>query len=299
MIGNRDLIIHKTLDVPLSIQFNHCGIQECSPGYRYGFSMRPYQLIHFVLEGSGTLILKNTFHTIHAGQAFYIPAGSSGYYYASMDNPWKYAWLGFFADPRNSFIEMLFHGSPVTDIAIPLDELEQLILSIIAVTDERAEHITCYRRKNFPGEQFFSITTPDQCLEVNSRMLHMFSEVLKSEAQTFPPEHSTQNYAADAKAFMDAYYCDSLRIQDVANALHIHPNYLSTVFKDTYHQTPKAYLNTLRMERARLLLESTDYPISVIANSVGFASQFQFSAMFKKAFDISPANYRKSREKTE
>lgn len=293
MIGNRDLIIHKTIDVPLSLQFNHCGIQECDAGYRYGFSMRPYHLIHFVLEGSGTLILGNASYTIRAGQAFYIPAGDSGYYSASMNNPWKYTWIGFFADPRNPFIERIFHYSSVIDIALPLRELEQLMLSIIEVSDERAGKISCYRREDFPGEQFSPITTPEQSLEVNSRMLHMFSVFLKAHSDTCLLAPAARNYAADAKAFIDAYYCDHLQIQDVADALHIHPNYLSLVFKNAYRQTPKVYMNSLRMERAAMLLTLTDYPISVVAGAVGFSNPFQFSAAFKKHFEMSPSNYRK------
>ncbi len=37
MLGNRDHLIHRTAVSLLSLQFNHCGIQECSPGYQYGF----------------------------------------------------------------------------------------------------------------------------------------------------------------------------------------------------------------------------------------------------------------------
>lgn len=292
MLGNRDLMIHGTIDIPLSLQFNHCGIQECEPGYRYGFSMRPYHLIHFVLEGNGTLILGNTSYSVRTGQAFYIPAGASGYYYASMHHPWKYSWIGFFADPRNPFIEMIFHNSPVIDISMPLDELEHLLLSIIAVTDERAAKISCYRRRDFPGEQFFPITSPEHCLEANSRMLHMFSEFLKAHGSTHPQTSGTKNYAANAKAYIDAYYCDRLQIQDVADALHIHPNYLSVIFKNAYRQTPKNYLNSLRMERAAILLKTTDYPVSMIAEAVGFSNPFQFSTAFKRYHGMSPAAFR-------
>lgn len=296
MIGNRDLIIHRTLDIPLSIQFNHCGIQECIPGYHYGFTMRPYHLIHFVLEGSGTFQINDTTYDIHAGQAFYIPAGSSGYYHSSVENPWKYSWIGFFADSRNPFIKTLFQDSFVINIKTTLNELEQLLLSVIAVTDQRADSISSYRKVDFPGEQFVPITTEMQCLEANSKMLHLFSVLLKNNNQTLPSSCKEQNYASEAKAYIDAYYCEPLLIQDVANALHIHPNYLSSCFKKVYHQTPKAYLNSMRMERACMLLLQTDYPVSVIASAVGFSNAFQFSGMFKKYFHVSPANFRKSKQ---
>ena len=56
---------------------------------------------------------------------------------------------------------------------------------------------------------------------------------------------------------------------------------------------PREYLKALRMERAATLLLRTDQPVSTIAASVGFSNPFQFSAMFKKYFGLSPAAYRK------
>lgn len=293
MIGNRDLLVYRTKGSHLSMQFNHCGIQECTPGYRYGFHVRPYQLIHFVLEGSGELELPDKTYTVHAGQAFYIPTGSSGFYRASTANPWKYAWIGFYADSRSIFLQSLLGDNRVIDITLPLEELEALILSVIAVTDSRADGLRTYRRTQFPGPQFQAITTAEKSLEVNSRMLHLFSRLL--EVQTLPETSlpKERNYAADAKAFINSCYCEPLKIRDVADALHIHPNYLSSVFRKAYGQTPKEYLDALRMERAAQLLVLSDDSVAVVSASVGYENPFQFSAAFKRHFNMSPAHYRK------
>ena len=293
MLGNRDLLVHRTAVSLLSLQFNHCGIQECSPGYQYGFYMKPYHLIHFVLKGSGTLETEGKTYTVRAGQAFYIPSGTAGHYQASRTDPWKYTWLGFFCDSRNPFIEMLFGKDRVADINLSSDELERLILSLLSVTDSRLEEVTSYKRNEYPGEQFFPVSQPDKCLEVNSRMLHLFSRLIQAQASGCPSSIREKDYAQDARAFIDSCYCEPIKIQDAADLLHIHPNYLCSVFKKAYGQTPREYLKALRMERAVTLLLRTDQPVSTIAASVGFSNPFQFSAMFKKYFGLSPAAYRK------
>lgn len=55
MTGNRDLFLDRTRLSSFSLQLNHCGIQQGAPEYGYGFQMRLYHLIHFVLEGTGSL----------------------------------------------------------------------------------------------------------------------------------------------------------------------------------------------------------------------------------------------------
>ena len=69
-------------------------------------------------------------------------------------------------------------------------------------------------------------------------------------------------------------------------------NYLSHVFYETYHQTPKAYLNSFRLHKAALLLTLTDQSVSNISTAVGFNSLHHFSKSFKNVFGCSPTSYR-------
>lgn len=298
MIGNRDLILDRLKPEYYTFQLNHCGLSACSAGYTYGFQMRPYHLVHVILKGTGTLWVQNKEYKLHAGQAFYIPAGSSGKYQASLQNPWKYGWIGFYADERSPILEQVFCHQPVIELAMPIPEIEQLLLSIIAASDCRfrrayADAVFCYEESDYPGEQFTAITTLSQSMEANSRLLHLFSRLLETQAAKMPSFAQRWNPAADAKAYMDACYCEPLKIQDVAAALHIHPNYMCAVFKKTYGQSPSRYLRSIRMEHSAMLLALTDYPICAVAHAVGYQNPFQFSAAFKQHFCVSPSVYRR------
>ena len=46
------------------------GYEECRPGQNYGPRVRPYQLIHFVLSGSGRLHMNEHIFDISAGMLF-------------------------------------------------------------------------------------------------------------------------------------------------------------------------------------------------------------------------------------
>lgn len=108
MLGSKDIFLDRAKRELSVMQMNHCGIQECEKGHMWQFQARPYHLLHFVLHGEGSLKISGRMLNVHAGQAFFIPAGIEGKYIASLQNPWKYAWIGFYADNGNKFIDLLF-----------------------------------------------------------------------------------------------------------------------------------------------------------------------------------------------
>lgn len=126
MIGNRDIFLDRTDITKYFLQLNHCGLQECDAGYSYSFDTHPYHLIHFVLSGNGFLELNHELFNIHAGQAFYIPSGMSAKYYASLTDPWKYGWIGFYSNTANPFITLLFDTENIIDFKMPVNEVEKI-----------------------------------------------------------------------------------------------------------------------------------------------------------------------------
>lgn len=57
---------------------------------------------------------------------------------------------------------------------------------------------------------------------------------------------------------------------------------------------PVAYLHRVRMEQARRLLTSTNAPIKLVAQQLGFSDAFHFSATFKKYAGCSPKRFKES-----
>lgn len=57
------------------------------------------------------------------------------------------------------------------------------------------------------------------------------------------------------------------------------------------------YINNIRIQQAKKLLESTDKSITEISDTVGFTYQRYFSTIFKQITGISPSDYRKERKK--
>ncbi len=67
---------------------------------------------------------------------------------------------------------------------------------------------------------------------------------------------------------------------------------IKRIFKEETGNSIIAYLNELRMNKAKELLDDRSLPIGEIARRVGFANTYYFSNAFKKKWGISPSKYR-------
>lgn len=110
-----------------------------------------------------------------------------------------------------------------------------------------------------------------------------------------------QSTASDTTAFhiaekVDLYirqnYTHRISNTTLQRSLNYHPNYLAKCMLKIYGMTPMEYLNHHRVEQAKKLLLQTDWPVSRIAEEVGFNHASYFSTIFTSKEGISPSLYR-------
>ncbi|WP_240633007.1 helix-turn-helix domain-containing protein [Paenibacillus montanisoli] len=99
--------------------------------------------------------------------------------------------------------------------------------------------------------------------------------------------------AEKAASYLQQNYRKEITNETLAEALHFHPNYVVRCMKVKYGVTPIHYLLQFRLDRAKQLLVSTEWPIERIAEEVGFRYSPYFSACFKRSVGMSPLRFRK------
>ena len=82
-------------------------------------------------------------------------------------------------------------------------------------------------------------------------------------------------------------------IASYAEEAGISENYLSRLVKQSTGRSVGAWIDIVRIQRAKRLLSSTDLSIIDIASSVGVGDQSYFSRLFKKETGITPSAFRK------
>jgi len=100
-----------------------------------------------------------------------------------------------------------------------------------------------------------------------------------------------------AVEYMKAHADDStLQIFELSELSQMSEKNFRRIFKTLYGQTPYAFLQKYRIEKAEILLMHTNKSISEIALSCGFSDVYSFSHCFKRHFGISPQRYRTATE---
>ena len=92
--------------------------------------------------------------------------------------------------------------------------------------------------------------------------------------------------------YVSQNYTSRISTLDLSAICYLSEAHFCRFFKSSTGRTPLEYVNEYRIERAALLLENTDIPLSEISGSVGIEDANYFSRMFKKIKKISPNKYR-------
>ena len=79
----------------------------------------------------------------------------------------------------------------------------------------------------------------------------------------------------------------------LADELHLHRSYLSSVFSRQLHISFNDYINALRIEDACHMLRSTNNTRTAIAATVGFETTRTFNRAFQRSYGMTPSEYRK------
>lgn len=106
----------------------------------------------------------------------------------------------------------------------------------------------------------------------------------------------SSDLAMDAVAkYVQERYADA-SLGQAAEIAHMSPNYFCKMFKEKTGVNYHAYVVRVRLAAARRLLENTNMKIDDIAEKVGYSEGKNFNRVFKKAFGLSPKEYKRRRQ---
>ncbi|MCP3138791.1 AraC family transcriptional regulator [Pyxidicoccus xibeiensis] len=96
--------------------------------------------------------------------------------------------------------------------------------------------------------------------------------------------------------FAVAHLDGPLRLADLAARAQLSPYHFARAFKSSTGETPRAYVERLRVEKATELIRDTELPLADVALACGFSSQSRLTTAFRRATGFTPARYRRGTE---
>jgi transcriptional regulator GlxA family with amidase domain len=112
-----------------------------------------------------------------------------------------------------------------------------------------------------------------------------FSAGLRTQTASHHRIRELQQWIAD-------HLSDDLAVPALAARCHMSERNFSRVFARQVGSTPAAYVESLRVERARLLLETTEHQLDHIARESGFGTVETLRRSFARRLHTNPSDYR-------
>ena len=92
--------------------------------------------------------------------------------------------------------------------------------------------------------------------------------------------------------YIDQNYMNRLTLENVAQHVFLNKTYISQMFMKYLGVNFVSYLESVRINKAQELLQSTEKSVTKIAEETGYASQSYFTKAFKKRVGMTPLQYR-------
>lgn len=121
-------------------------------------------------------------------------------------------------------------------------------------------------------------------------LLPMGSPTKEPEPTQYSPEQVKQR----CLDYMNNNFHSKVTLQELADYVHLHPNYLCALFKEQTGNTLFQELNYIRLRYAIKLLRTTDLPIQTVCEQSGFQNASFFARKFRQYVGCSPSKYRAS-----
>lgn len=230
-------------------------------------------LLLYTLNGKGTLHSSNTTLELTSGSCVIIDCHTPHEYYTA-DELWDFMWIHFEGNGVRSLVDILYPTNMHTiNIKNPLD-FEQQLNTLLKLTTQN------------------DIVS---CLETSAKMHMLFHILLQSslEHETDLQKGKQDHNITAAIKFIQTNYSHSITIEDIIQDIPISKYHFIRCFRRIMGVTPYNYLTNYRINKAKILLRTTENSIAAIAEACGFLDTSNFIVQFKKLTGVRPTQYRR------
>ena len=233
-------------------------------------------LVAYTYSGNGVLTYRERTYPLALGDGFFINCKDSHMYQVEGTN-WDVAILHLAGPLLPDFYELFYQqAGPVFH-----EELSAGYSARPTYQQLLESFLLLYSQPKFYRDWYVSNA-------INNLLLHLLTLSTELSAQKTEVPDNIQYLIK----YIDSNYTQDLTLDYLSKFSNISKYYLSREFKKYTGFSPYNYLISLRIDTAKKLLQSTDLPVSQIAEEVGIHDINNFTNLFKKRTGMTPVQFR-------
>lgn len=235
----------------------------------------PYYAIHILLDGYGLLQIQNKNYFLKKGDAFLIMPGQAHTYSNYASSNLILLWVEI---TGGNCKELFSYFQSRKMYAIQNESTDKAARQILKIL----QHLRAYE-----NNQIF------EC----SGMVYSFLMYIHESARNILSK-KLPDLLEQALSYIDDNFTETIKIQELADNMHISHTYLNRIFAKGIGMSPKRYILMKRIEYACYLLETTELTSEEISSCIGMYDNACFYRNFKSVMQTTPVAYRESRKST-
>lgn len=247
-----------------------------------------FEILH-VVSGSGYILINNRIYEMLPNSVFFI--NGARFHYSNPIEPDKYVRnkVHFSQSEIIKFLQSIEQAQLLDPFL--KDDSSNTCIRLVEETNDIIDQIFLEMYKESTERKF------GYRLVIAGLMLKIMSLALRDRAGSATEEMQSLDKVSTNAIRVIEYVENNLAdfdLDKMADSLYLNKYYLCHMFKKVTGLTVYKFLLTKRIESAKILLSSSDKPISQIAMELGFGSFSLFSSNFRKICGMTPREYRKS-----
>ena len=252
----------------------------------------PFTRIYYVTEGEARLHLPNQVVELRPGYLYIVPAYTLHSY--ECHGPFSHYYLHVYEGFKREMSMMEYYDFP-TEVKTEGDDIERLLRRMCSQqpnaqlpesdpqsydnTTQMTDYVERYRDMELWEK-----------MELRGAMLMIVARFMR-EAR--PRVWTHDERMKKVLAHIHSHISDTVDVEELANIACVTKPYLIRLFKREFGTSPVQYINKKKVERAQLLLFTTEQPVKEVAYSLGFSDHSYFIRLFRKLTGITPQEYRR------
>ena len=245
------------------------GRSQAKPNYKVGPKRIECYSLHLIQDGMLRLEYGGRQTDLRKGDLFCLFPGRT-YHYRMLpaDKPLRMVWLALDGERAKPLLELAGlspdkpYGRNLVNAGVEASAVR---------TIRRLEEIERW--------------SPSAALELQSLVCGLFAELIPDTASPYSSDNA--GWIDECLEYMELHATEGISVQQVAAFAGVHRSYFTQVFTGQIGMSPMKYIQKIRMEKARRLLE-TNATITEIALSLGYPNLYTFTRAFKMYFQMSP-----------
>lgn len=180
--------------------------------------------------------------------------------------------------------------SCVSEHQVHPDSVKKWVLSLLLEVEKMVQALQDFETDSIDPAVHHAISQAKTMRQLAARLLDTLSQYAArmKEINRLPKKAEI----ISAQKYVLLNLDKKITLGEVAKHLHLNPSYFSRIYKQHTGMNFIDYVNQMKMEEAKRLLDQTSESVEAIAEKLGFDSKGYFLKVFKKYYGISPVEYR-------